>query len=184
MKLLLKEGVLASKTDSKGLKPLQLARKHEHNKVALVIEFWESPSVNHDMDDAPNLEYDPAAAADRAKLENMEAARDLEKRAAAENAELEAGSAGGGSAAEQALAKRLGVTVAKKSPPRTSKQPPKAMQHEAMGDLETDDKEALMSSYQRFHADEGGGEGSKEGKLAKTKTKKKKGKQEEEEYDW
>ena len=47
---------------------------------------------------------------------------------------------------------------------------------------QTDDKEALMSSYQRFHADEGGGEGSKEGKLAKTKTKKKKGKQEEEEY--
>ena len=183
MKKLLSLGALATKQDSKGLTPLRLARQHGHGKVALVIEFWESPTVNRDMDDAPNLEYDPVAAAEKGKLELMAATHEVERQAAAAEAALEASAAAGGrSEAELDLARDLGVTQVKTSPPRTSKQPPKAAPRESMGDLETDNKDALMSAYQKFHADGGGGGGDGGG------DKNKKGQAADEpnfdDYDW
>ena len=46
VKLLLSLGVKASKVDGKRRTPLKLARDHGHSSVALIIEFWDSPTVN------------------------------------------------------------------------------------------------------------------------------------------
>ena len=114
---------------------------------------WKLPLlVTDSTDDAPNLEYDPHAAAFKAKQDLLVATKNEEKRRAAEEAELEASTAGGQTIEEQQLAKKLNVVMAKTSPPRTSKQPSKALQQESMGDLDTSDKDALMASYRDFHA--------------------------------
>ena len=118
--------------------------------------------VTDSTDDAPNLEYDPHAAAYKAKQDLLVATQNEEKSRAAEEAKLEASTAGGQTVEEQQLAKKLNVVMAKTSPPRTSKQPSKALQQESMGDLDTSDKDALMASYRDFHATGGNSTAAKE----------------------
>jgi hypothetical protein len=149
VKRLLLDGANPTRTDSKGMLPMSLARKNGKDATALIIEFWDSPTTNHKIEGGPNFDFDPRAAADQAEKAVHAKAREIERKKvadkAAENAHPDA-----------ALAAKLGVVVVNKKPPKTSKQPNQPAKRESLGALE--DPANAMSEYAKFRAAEAAAE--------------------------
>jgi len=77
VKRLLLDGANITRVTGKGLLPVHLARKHGHPAVALLIEFWESPTTNKRIEGVPNFDYNPRAAAERASTEHFHASKGI-----------------------------------------------------------------------------------------------------------
>lgn len=154
-KLLLLEGAAISRADGKGDLPVKIARIRNHDALALIIEFWDSPTTNHKIEGGPNFDYDPEVTTkhhnefllmEKKKIERTNARNKLKEDELAKT---------GLSLNEAQLAKKLGVIVVQKGPPKKSKQPARSVKRESMGSLENvDDKEGMMSEYQKFRAAE------------------------------
>ena len=113
VKRLLLDGAKLTKKTGKGLLAMHLARKKGHDAVALLIEFWESPTTNKRIEGGANFDYDPIAAAKKREVALVADATALKRAAAKAEAAEDDGPDG-------ALAKKLGVIVVKKDPPRVS----------------------------------------------------------------
>lgn len=151
VKRLMLDGANPSRTNTQGDLPLHLARKKGHDSLALIIEFWDSPTTNRRIEGGPNLNYDPASASKKAAANLVAETKKVEKKKALQAAAEEEGVAMGVSVEDTKLAKDLGVVLVQKGPPKTSKQPTKVVKRESMGKLEnTDDRDGLLSEYQKF----------------------------------
>ena len=153
VKRLLLDGANPTRTDSKGLLHMMLARKNGKDATALIIEFWDSPTTNHKIEGGPNFDYDPRAVADQAEKDVLKGAREIEREKVAEKARED-------DHPDAGLAAKLGMVVVNKNAPKTSKQPNKPVKRESMGALE--DPANAMSEYAKFRAAEAAAEEEEE----------------------
>mmetsp|Transcript_30177 Transcript_30177/g.35608 ORF Transcript_30177/g.35608 Transcript_30177/m.35608 type:complete len:276 (-) Transcript_30177:260-1087(-) len=163
VKLLLHEGANLARVDGKGNSATRLARKNNHDSLALIIEFWDSPTTNHKIEGGPNFDYDPEEATRRHDEQLIKEERSIARTQARQKLKDDELAKTGLNLNEAALAKKLGVIVVQKGPPKNSKQPARPVKRESMGTLENiDDKEGMMSEYQKFRAAEAAAEEEEE----------------------
>ena len=86
VKILLKAGADRYLPDRRGVIPQNIARAKGELKIALLVEFWDSPSWQSETQvENSNFDFDPERAAARAEQERIETVTEQRKKAAEEH---------------------------------------------------------------------------------------------------